>query len=499
MAEYPTSAATNAILGIAYNRLYTILTDNPLSAIATTVNVADTSGFPTSGWITINNGDDSEIISYTGTSATSFTGCTRAQDNTSAAEHPVNSIVSVNVIALHHNRLKDEVIAIETDLVNNPRAYTNLSNISPVTVTIEPNVTQSLDFGSLSKAWRTLFLKTSLILEQTSAGTNYVGLQGPSAVSSSYTLIFPNAQGGASTILQNDGSGILSWVSAPSGANTDLSNLASVAINTSLISDTDSTDDLGSAALPWASVYARTLLAGSSGKAGTFAVYPSTALRGRIIFAAADNAGDYTLNITNASLAAARIYTIPDAGANADFVMTEGTKTIDGVTNFRGDGSNNGLVVDANNFITQPAQPSFLVTAPANTQNVSGDGTTVTAEFDTEIFDLGGNFNTTTFTFTAPVTGKYLLNASILIAGVTAANADAFLVIVTSNRSYSVYSYDVPTATEFPLSLSHLCDMDANDTAYVTWSTAGTSKINELFGSTGGGDNYNQFSGSLIN
>ena len=39
------------------------------------------------------------------------------------------------------------------------------------------------------------------------------------------------------------------------GANTALSNLASVAINTSLISDTDSTDDLGSSSIFWANAY----------------------------------------------------------------------------------------------------------------------------------------------------------------------------------------------------------------------------------------------------
>ncbi len=41
-----------------------------------------------------------------------------------------------------------------------------------------------------------------------------------------------------------------------SGATTALDNLAAVAINTSLISDTDLTDDLGSASIRWATVYA---------------------------------------------------------------------------------------------------------------------------------------------------------------------------------------------------------------------------------------------------
>lgn len=44
-----------------------------------------------------------------------------------------------------------------------------------------------------------------------------------------------------------------------SGANTALDNLASVAINTSLISDTDNTDDLGSSAKKWRGVYSHAL------------------------------------------------------------------------------------------------------------------------------------------------------------------------------------------------------------------------------------------------
>lgn len=42
-------------------------------------------------------------------------------------------------------------------------------------------------------------------------------------------------------------------------AVTALSNLASVAINTSLISDTDSTDDLGSSSIAWANLYVDTI------------------------------------------------------------------------------------------------------------------------------------------------------------------------------------------------------------------------------------------------
>jgi len=45
-----------------------------------------------------------------------------------------------------------------------------------------------------------------------------------------------------------------------SGANTALSNLSAVAINTSLVSDADNTDDLGSSANSWKDIYSRSLI-----------------------------------------------------------------------------------------------------------------------------------------------------------------------------------------------------------------------------------------------
>lgn len=60
------------------------------STTATTaITVASTTGFPTSGTIQI----DSEIIAYTGTTATTFTGITRAQGGTVGATHLINTRV----------------------------------------------------------------------------------------------------------------------------------------------------------------------------------------------------------------------------------------------------------------------------------------------------------------------------------------------------------------------------------------------------------------------
>lgn len=112
MAVYPAAVATDSDLYIAVNAVSTQLTDNPLSNSATTVNVVSTTSFPTVGFISI----DSEIIKYTGKTGTSFTGCTRGADGTTATSHVQNSQVFHNVIAAHHNVLKDEIIAIESQL-----------------------------------------------------------------------------------------------------------------------------------------------------------------------------------------------------------------------------------------------------------------------------------------------------------------------------------------------------------------------------------------------
>jgi hypothetical protein len=60
-----------------------------LTTATTTVTVNSTTGFPASGRITI----DAEQINYTGTTATTFTGCTRAQGGTVAAAHASGNAV----------------------------------------------------------------------------------------------------------------------------------------------------------------------------------------------------------------------------------------------------------------------------------------------------------------------------------------------------------------------------------------------------------------------
>jgi hypothetical protein len=54
-----------------------------LNATSTTINVASTAGFPATGTLII----DAEIVTYSGLTATSFTGCTRGTDGSTAVVH----------------------------------------------------------------------------------------------------------------------------------------------------------------------------------------------------------------------------------------------------------------------------------------------------------------------------------------------------------------------------------------------------------------------------
>jgi len=79
------------------------------------------------------------------------------------------------------------------------------------------------------------------------AGLFYIDTINYSSNADDSMMVWSNANGGAV--------GMRAIPSGGSGANTALSNLASVAINTSLISDADNTDDLGSTSVSWRTGY----------------------------------------------------------------------------------------------------------------------------------------------------------------------------------------------------------------------------------------------------
>lgn len=122
---------------------------------------------------------------------------------------------------------------------------------------------------------------------------------------------------------------------------------------------------------------------------------------------------------------------------------------------------------------TLPARAAFLA-QPSSKQSNIAVGSDVDIALGTEVFDQGGDFASSIFT--APVTGKYQLNFSVLLEQMDTAATSYTLKIVTSNRSYAYRFYAnifAADATEYTVSISHLCDMDANDTAKVVFKQLG--------------------------
>ena len=142
------------------------------------------------------------------------------------------------------------------------------------------------------------------------------------------------------------------------------------------------------------------------------------------------------------------------------------------LTNLPATALTSGIAVTANGEVTMSSQPAFSVKLDAADQNNIAVGSDVTVLFDSEVFDVNADFNTGTYTFTAPVTGKYQLNANVQLEDVDAGNTEFFAMwIITSNRTYSNY-FDPQQQFNadcyyFNLNLSVLADMDAGDTARI--------------------------------
>ncbi len=123
-------------------------------------------------------------------------------------------------------------------------------------------------------------------------------------------------------------------------------------------------------------------------------------------------------------------------------------------------------------------QPAFLARS-ASQSDVTGDGTTYTIQYTSEIFDQNNNFDGTS-TFTAPVTGVYYLDAINSLAGLTVSHTGLDFIIVTSNRSYTLDTCNPGIqilSTFYKSNGSVLADMDAADTATVTISVSGSTKV----------------------
>ena len=131
-------------------------------------------------------------------------------------------------------------------------------------------------------------------------------------------------------------------------------------------------------------------------------------------------------------------------------------------------GDTERMRIDANGHVTMPHQSAFLCQASGQT-NLSTNATT-TIGFSA-IFDQNSDFDSSTETFTAPVTGKYQFNVFLRVDQVDNTSQYTTVRIETSNRTiYGIWTnngYDADL-DYITYGIAQLMDMDAGDTAKIT-------------------------------
>jgi len=139
-----------------------------------------------------------------------------------------------------------------------------------------------------------------------------------------------------------------------------------------------------------------------------------------------------------------------------------------------GTNATNAMSISDIGAVRMPLQPAFLATTNQNQQNVADGFVTVGANY--EMFDQNSDYNTSTYHFTAPVGGRYVLFGKIAIEQMPNDYHWIYAGIGTSNRTHYgdlidpreiLSNGDTSSGSNHSLSIQILADLDANDTAYL--------------------------------
>jgi len=145
---------------------------------------------------------------------------------------------------------------------------------------------------------------------------------------------------------------------------------------------------------------------------------------------------------------------------------------------------NVGLQIDSAGHVTHPITCAFLAQQTGTVSNETGDNTTYTAAFNSEITDRNADYNNSNDTFTAPVTGLYLFNVTVALLQLDSTHDQIKFYINSSNRSRFLYHGHGGNLREqnngLFLNSSAIVDMDANDTADIKVQVYGDNKTIDL-------------------
>lgn len=203
----------------------------------------------------------------------------------------------------------------------------------------------------------------------------------------------------------------------------------------------------------------------------------------------------------SAATSARRDHVHSDGGAFGD-VFGPGSAVDNALARFNGTGgktiqaytSNSPTATDAG-IVVLPGQPAFAAILGSEQANATGDGTSFTVPFNTTRLNQGTVFNTSNYTFTAPVTGQYLLTAVVGYSGRTTSAGETTLKFVTSNLTW-VMIQNFSLANGFSAVASIIADMDASDTCTLILNI--NSEASDVIDIQGDSSGRTNFCGCLI-
>jgi hypothetical protein len=159
----------------------------------------------------------------------------------------------------------------------------------------------------------------------------------------------------------------------------------------------------------------------------------------------------------------------------------------------------NSLLLDCKSTgITKPLQPSFHALRSATLTDQTGDGTIYAIVFNSENHDAGSNYNNTTGVFTAPVTGRYFLNATVYMSGLLSAHTFAALTMWNGTIGTTPIGREIcnPWACSsgglLSMSVSTCYQLSATNTVSVTLQVSNGTKVVDI--ELG----FTSFSGNLL-
>lgn len=112
------------------------------------------------------------------------------------------------------------------------------------------------------------------------------------------------------------------------------------------------------------------------------------------------------------------------------------------VSNIANPNGTTAMSIDSSGRILTPARPAFRAYLSSNSgqPDWTFSNSPPIVPFDTESYDVGGNYDTSSSTFTVPITGLYHFDVNIYVSGpVTAGWVSTFILVDGTQASRTIF------------------------------------------------------------